>query len=287
MRIHLLANSHRADALTAASDAAVWLKARSVEVGAHAETAPLIGAEPVLEEDFPTADLVVCFGGDGTLIRAAHLCSEAGTPILGVYYGRFGFVTQCRQDELGACLSNFFDGCARVEDRMMIQADLLRGEKIIATTHCLNEVVLQRSTITRMLTFDVEVDGQQLTNCPADGVMVATPTGSTAYNLSAGGPILDPRVRAMLLTAVAPHTLSSRPLVLAPESSIRFRLTTVGDAVLSVDGQSRFHLLTGDEVRVCQSPRLTRLVAVERNDFLFKLEQRLLWSQGLPWEDPE
>lgn len=285
MRINLLVNIHRTDAVEAATGAADWLRERGVQVGADVESAPRISTDPILDQELACADLVVCFGGDGTLIRAAHLCSELGTPILGVYYGRFGFVTQCQQGELGACLSTFFDGHAKFENRMMLQIDLLRGGQTVASLHALNEMVLQRAATGRMLTFDVSVDGNHLTSYPADGVLVATPTGSTAYNLSAGGPIMTPRLEALLLTAIAPHTLSSRSLVLAPDSDLRLRLRTAGDAVLSADGQSRFHLLSGDEVRVTRSPRLTRLMAVDRDDFLLKLGERLLWSQGLALED--
>jgi NAD+ kinase len=137
-----------------------------------------------------------------------------------------------------------------------------------------------------MMTFRVEVDGNRLTSYPADGVMVVTPTGSTAYNLSAGGPILDPKVQAMVLTAIAPHTLSARPLVLSPDSEIRLEVTADGEAVLSADAQTRLHLLSNDEIRVTKSPRVTNLLSVDKNDFLNKLAERLLWSQSIFGERP-
>jgi NAD+ kinase len=116
--------------------------------------------------------------------------------------------------------------------------------------------------------------------------MVVTPTGSTAYNLSAGGPILDPKVQAMVLTAIAPHTLSARPLVLSPDSEIRLEVTADGEAVLSADAQTRLHLLSNDEIRVTKSPRVTNLLSVDKNDFLNKLAERLLWSQSIFGERP-
>lgn len=281
MRIHLLVNCHRPDAIQAAANAAAWLKNRGVEVGADAEAGPKIHIPTVGNDAFGDCNLVVTFGGDGTLIRAAHLCSELGTPILGVYYGRFGFVTQCTNQELGACLSSFFDGRAAIESRMMLQVELLRGDKVVTTMHALNEMALQRAVTVRMMTFEVSVNNRRLTSYPADGVIVATPTGSTAYNLSAGGPILDPNVQAMVITALAPHTLSARPLVLNPESDIRLKVSTDGDAVLSADGQVRLHVLSGDEIRVVRSPRVTNLVTVEKEDFLVKLSDRLFWSQSI------
>lgn len=281
MRIHLLVNIHRPDAIAAAKVAVDWMRSHLVEVFADRESAEAVGLAPVPNEAFAEADLVVSFGGDGTLIRAAHLCSDRGTPILGVYYGRFGFVTQCDGPELGACLSAFVDGQHVIEPRMMIQADLSRQGKTVTTVHALNEVILQRSVTVRMLTFEVAVDGLDLTTYPADGVMVSTPTGSTGYNLSAGGPILDPKLQCLGLTALAPHTLSARPLVLSAESVIRFRITVEGDAVLSADGVTRLHLLSGDEVVVKRSPRLTNLVSLDKHDFLVKLNERLFYGQNL------
>lgn len=280
MRIHLLINVHRAEAIEAGRKTVQLLRYHQIAVGADHESAGFVGAESVPNHNLADCDLMIGFGGDGTLIRAAHLCSERGTPILGVYYGSFGFVTQCTGDELGAALSDFFDGKAHFEDRMMLQADLIRHGDCIATVHALNELVLQRPVTDRMMVFGVIVEDKQLTSYPADGVMVATPTGSTGYNLSAGGPIADPMLRMMILSAVAPHTLSARTLILRPESKVELTLETEGDAVLSADGQTRLHLLTHDSVRVSQSPRVTRLMVIDKSDFLNKLHERLFWSHS-------
>lgn len=286
MRVHLLVNYHRPDALKAASSAATELKKRGAEVAADPETARRLNLSPAPDVSFADADIVITFGGDGTLIRAAGLCSEKGTPILGVYYGRFGFVTQCQSTQLPECLDAIFDNTAPIEDRMMLQTDLLRGGKPITTLHSLNETVLQREVTSRMMIFEVRVDGNPLTRYPADGVLVSTATGSTGYNLSSGGPILHPRVEAMILTAISPHTLSARPLVLRAESEVEFSVRTEGDAVLSTDGYVRLHLLSGDIVRVSRSPRITRLISIGNDDFLVKLSERLLWSRRI-MEGPE
>jgi NAD+ kinase len=285
VRIHFLVNTHRADGTEAARKTALWLLDHGYEVGAERDAAALIQVPQVPHECLAEADLVVTFGGDGTLIRAAHICSALGTPILGVYYGRFGFVTQCRPNEIGAALSLFFDGKAKIQERMMLQTDLVRSNQSVATLHSLNESALQRAATTRMLSFEVIVDGRPLTSYPADGVLVCTPTGSTAYNLSAGGPIVDPNVKAMVLTAITPHTLSARPLVLSPDSTVELQIETRGDAVLSCDGQSRLHLLSGDSVRISRSKRITRLISVDDEDFLEKLGEKLLWSARLDQDD--
>jgi len=281
LRIHIIANIHRKDALSAAADARNWLQSANHEVFLEAETARSLKLEGVRETGFGSADLIISLGGDGTLIRAAHLCADTATPILGVYFGRLGFVTQATLDGLKSAVEEFAAGRARIEPRLMLQAELIRGERTVATLHALNEITLQRDVTARMMTFRVWIDDHLLTSYPADGVLVATPTGSTAYNLSAGGPILDPNVQALVLTAIAPHTLSSRPLVVRPESVIRLRVTSHGDAVLSADAHTRLHILAQDEVRVTKSTRVTNLVTVDQSDFLVKLGRRLLWSKGM------
>lgn len=285
VRINILVNTHREDAIEAGKQTREFLLGLGVEVAADRETAEFTGADPIPFEKIADCQLVITFGGDGTLIRAAHVCSAVGTPILGVYYGRFGFVTQCKPNEIGAALSQFFDGKARIEERMMVQTELIRAGQVVATMHSLNEAALQRAATTRMLTFEVNVDGLKLTRYPADGVMVSTPTGSTAYNLSAGGPVVDPRMQALILTAITPHTLSARSLILRGDSIIRLSMETRGDAVLSCDGQSRLHMLSGDEVKITKSTRTTRLINVDDDDFLSKLSERLLWSQSLDHDD--
>lgn len=278
MRIHLVVNVHRHDAIAAAREAAEYVARRGHICGVEPNAAEFVGAPEVPLDQIGDADYVVSFGGDGTLIRAAHLCSERGTPILGVYFGRFGFVTQCVGEELGAVLSDLIDGKPKLEERMMLQGELLRAGQPVAVLHALNEIALQRSIEARMLTFEVLIDTLQVAAYPADGILVSTPTGSTAYNLSVGGPIVDPTVKLLLVTAVAPHTLSARPLVLNPESEIVLNVRTEGDAVFSADGQTRLHLLTGDSIRITQSPRITRLVSVDRQDFLHKIGERLYWG---------
>jgi NAD+ kinase len=287
LRISLVVNLHRPDAIEAAQWAARWLFEHGVYVRAEGRAAVRLELESSTDPEVADSDLVMAFGGDGTLIRAAHMCSERGTPIMGVHFGRFGFVTQCDPDEIALALRAFLEKEHRVEKRMMIETNLIRGERTVATVHSLNESVLQRTVTDRMLTFDVEVNRQLLTSYPADGVMVSTPTGSTGYNLSAGGPVVDPQVEAMVLVAIAPHTLSARPLVLSADSHVTLRLDAGGDAVLSADGQARLHLLPGDQVEICRSERTTNLVTIQNEDFLHKLRNRLFWSQSIVGKESE
>lgn len=281
MQINFLVNVHRLDAVKAAIEAIAFVKSRGVAVATDSEGASVLGIDAVHKDELGKSDLMVTFGGDGTLIKAAGMCAPHGTPILGVYYGRFGFVTQCQPSEIGASLSDFFDKNATTEERMMLELDLLRGGTAVLTLHCLNEVTLHRSMSAPMLSFAVEVDGAYLTSYPADGVIVCTPTGSTAYNMSAGGPILDPKMQAMVLTAIAPHTLSARPLVLHKDSVINLKVQTNGDSVLSVDGKHHVHVLSGDQIRIKRSPLVTQLLSVDSKDFLRKLGERLSWGHSV------
>lgn len=278
---------HRLDAIEAAKSSVAFLKGRGILVGSDRDAAIAIDAEPLGGDALGTADLMISFGGDGTLIRAAHLCAAHRTPVLGVYFGRFGFVTQCQPNELGAALSLFIDGQAQIQERMMLQTDLIRNGQTVATLHSLNEACLQRAATTRMLNFQVHVDGQYLNSYPADGVLVATPTGSTGYNLSAGGPIVEPNIPCMILSAITAHTLGTRPLVLPPESEVMLSIETRGDAILSCDGQSRLQLLSGDSVRVTKSPCITRLVTLDQQDFLSKVSDLFFWRRGDSTGDPD
>lgn len=288
MRVSFVVNQHRQDAIEAAHWAGEWLVSHGFSVFVEERVAEVIDRYPSISySDISESDLVIAFGGDGTLIRAAHMCSQKGTPLLGVHFGRFGFVTQCLPEDLGSVLSAFIDGEHRLERRMMIEASLHRGNNKVASSASLNEAVLQRTVTDRMLTFEVSVNGQHLTSYPADGVMVATPTGSTGYNLSAGGPVLDPSLEAMVLVALAPHTLSARPLVLGPDSHVVLRLESGGNAVLSTDGQYRLNLLPGDWVEIRRSEKITNLVTIQNEDFLHKLRNRLFWSQSILGKDRE
>jgi NAD+ kinase len=279
-KLHFLVNLQREDAVESALSTAKWLSEHGVTHAFDEDSAGALGQPSVPLQSLGHADLVVTFGGDGTLIRAAVQCSESATPILGVYFGRFGFVTQCQPSEVRSAIRQFLDKESEFDERMMLKAELVRGGETVATIHTLNEVAVQRAIAARLMFFGIGIDWEEITSYPADGVLVATPTGSTAYSLSAGGPIVDPRVQAMILTPITPHTLGARPLVLSPSSRVELslRVQTQGDAVLSGDGQYRLNLLNNDNVVITRSERTTKLVQVDRADFLVKLRERLLWG---------
>jgi NAD+ kinase len=286
VRIHLVANPGREDAIAAAQELCQRLASQGHELAVEGDSAHLIPCPRLDVPELGRADLMVSFGGDGTLIKAAEICSAHGTPILGVAYGTFGFVTQCHPTQVEQAIEAFSRGELEIEERMMLQADLVRGGQAIASFHALNEVVVQRSATDRMMVFRVVVDGEKMTSYPADGVLLATPTGSTAYNLSAGGPIVDPSVNAFVMTALAPHSLSSRSLVFRPEAVVELNVVSRGDAVLTTDGRTRMHILMGDCVRVTRSARTTKLVRIDSRDFVRKLNALLFWSHSI-WREKE
>ncbi|HEB65397.1 MAG TPA: NAD(+)/NADH kinase [Chloroflexi bacterium] len=193
-------------------------------------------------------DVVIALGGDGTMLRAGHLCAPSNTPILGVNLGKFGFLFEIGLEDLPRRLNDLMRGAYWLEVRMMLNCTHWREGKKLGEWDALNEVVVSRGAIVRPVHLITEVDGRYLTTYVADGLVAATPTGSTAYALAAGGPILPPELRNILLVPVAPHLSIDRPIVLAEGASVRITVRTDHQAVASVDGQPPISLQTGDQI---------------------------------------
>ena len=194
-------------------------------------------------------DLMVAVGGDGTMLRVSHLCAPCNVPILGINMGRLGFLMQFRREEWHSALEQLLKGEYWIENRMMIRAEHIRAGESLGNWHALNEVVVCRTAAVRPVRVSASVDGMQLTNYVADGLIAATPTGSTAYALAAGGPILPPELRNILLVPIAPHLSVDRAVVLSEGTSVSITLRG-GDAVLSIDGQIPVGLAEADVVDV-------------------------------------
>lgn len=195
-------------------------------------------------------DMLIIAGGDGSVLRAGHLCAPSNVPILGVNLGTIGFLIQVEQEEWRQYFDKLLNGEAWIENRMMLHADHIRADEILGSWDALNEVVVARSQSVRPIRLSALVDGRLLTSYVADGLIASSPTGSTAYALAAGGPILPPELRNILLMPIAPHLSVDRAVVLSEGSMVRMQVN--GDnAVLSVDGQSSIPLLENDHVDVC------------------------------------
>jgi NAD+ kinase len=260
-----------------------WLAGRGWSSILDQESAAyLAGAEGVARAEMPgrNPDLVVVLGGDGTLLAAARAFAHTNIPLLSVNLGSLGFLTEVPLADLYATLQAWCDGTAGIEVRSMMRAELVCAAGQRRTWDALNDVVVAKGTIARMADFSVSIDGQLVAAFRADGVIVATPTGSTAYNLAADGPIVMPSVNCMVVTPICPHLLTIRPIVVPGESAISVRVVGVpNETYLTVDGQEAVPMHVGDEVHCCRSEFSVRLLRLKPNGLFNVLRSKLKWGE--------
>lgn len=224
--------------------------------------------------------LVIVLGGDGTLLSVARIFAATGTPILSVNLGSLGFLTEVRLADLYTTLASWCDNCHTLDARKMLHAEVLREGAAVRTFEALNEVVVSKGDIARMGDFGVELDGKNVARFRADGVIVSTPTGSTAYTLAANGPILTPDVDALVVTPICPHLLTLRPIVVRGGAALAVRVEGVPtQCLLTVDGQTGFELHLGDEVRCRRSDHTVNLVRLSESGFFDALRSKLSWGE--------
>ena len=227
-------------------------------------------------------DLVLVLGGDGTLLAVAKATAEAGLdiPLLAVNFGSLGFLTEITRPEIYASLDAVLHGRASHDQRMMLRAVATHAGRT-ATHLALNDVVFTRTALSQMIDLEVSVGEQFVTTVKADGLIVASPTGSTAYNLAAGGPIIHPAMDALVLTPIAPHTLTNRPIVIPAEREVRVKSTgtNAGNVYVTIDGQSGFEMAEGDEVAITRAERRLRLVRASARSYFEVLRQKLKWNE--------
>jgi NAD+ kinase len=225
-------------------------------------------------------DLAIVLGGDGTLLAAARALAHADVPLLSVNLGSLGFLTEVPLAELYATLEAWCKGCAGVEVRSMMRAQLTCAQGNSRIFDALNDVVVAKGSIARMADYAVSIDGQTVAVFRADGVIVSTPTGSTAYNLASGGPIVMPSVNAMLVTPICPHLLTIRPIVVPGEAAISVKVTGVpNETYLTVDGQEAVPMHVGDEVHCRRSDYSVRLLRLKEHGFFDVLRSKLKWGE--------
>ena len=229
-------------------------------------------------------DVVIVLGGDGTLLAMAKAIAESGhdIPILAVNFGSLGFLTEITRPEIFQSLDTVISGKATHDLRMMLRASATRAGQPLLTHLALNDVVFSRTALSRMIELEVSVGDQFVASVRADGLIVATPTGSTAYNLAAGGPIVHPSMDALVLTPIAPHTLTNRPIVISAEREVRVKSagTNAGDEVyVTVDGQTGFALSEGDEIAITKAERPIRLIRATTRSYFEVLRQKLKWNE--------
>jgi NAD+ kinase len=240
------------------------------------------GATVVPREELPRYNpgLVIVLGGDGTLLAVGRIFAAIGTPILSVNLGTLGFLTEVRLNDLYRTLESWCADCHALEPRAMLRADLCRAGTVRASYDALNDIVVTKGEIARMGDFAVELDGKLVARFRADGVIVSTPTGSTAYNLAANGPILTPDVDAMVVSPICPHLLTLRPIVVRGDSTLSVRVEGIPNvALLTVDGQRAFELELGDEISCHKSPYTVNLIRLSEGGFFEALRTKLSWGE--------
>jgi len=259
-----------------------WLHAHGYEVIVDPETAKYSnGQEQVLRSQMSSRplDLVVVLGGDGTLLSAVRDTAVTDAPLLGVNLGSLGFLTDVPLSSLFPMLEQIAQGSAPIEQRTLMKCELMRGEEILGSYKAFNDVVVNKTALARLNNYDLFVDKSFVSSYRADGMIVATPTGSTAYSLSAGGPVVMPTVNAFVITPVAPHSLTHRPLVVPDSSIVEIVLRSDEEvAYLSMDGQPGLDLRDGDRVRCKRSDHKVNLFRTEA-DFFHVLRSKLKWGE--------
>ena len=259
-----------------------WLRERGVRVVLDPQAARWKGetGQP-LEESAAKLDLVVVLGGDGTLLAAARSLGEWAVPILGVNLGSLGFLTETSSGELYRALEDVFAGRYRIEQRMRLEVSAHRGDHLLGRFLALNDVVIGKTALSRMIDLETLADGSPVTTYHADGLIAATPTGSSAYSLSAGGPLLLPEFEAIVLTPICPHTLTQRPLVLPETCQVEIRVHAArgGEVHLTVDGQVGHALAENDRVRVRRAEHGVQLLVPPGRNRFEVMRAKLRWGE--------
>jgi NAD+ kinase len=286
--VGIVAKSHLRQATPHLVEIGAWLRGRGIATVYETATAALMpstdGHQVVEKASMVGAvDMVVVLGGDGTLLSMADCIATAGgsVPILGVNFGSLGFLTEVTLPELYPALETALSGHARIEERLMLRSKTERQGHTHAIHIALNDVVITKAARSRMIDLSISVGGEFVTRVKADGLIVASPTGSTAYNLAAGGPIVQPQVDALVITPIAPHTLTNRPIVITASSTVRVQplMEPRDEVFVTFDGQAGFQVQQGDEITVCRAELPLRLIRPSTRSYFEILRQKLKWGE--------
>jgi len=264
------------------TDLVRWLSDRQIRPVLDEEIGKRLGHLDCLpKSELPAGtEMLVVLGGDGTLLSVARLIKGRDVPILGVNLGSMGFLSEVTIEEMFPVLEQVLDGNYRVDHRMMLEAQILRQGTCIKEQSLLNDVVVNKSALARILTLEVTVDGNYLTTFQADGLILSTPTGSTAYSLAAGGPIIYPSLSSILLTPICPHTLTNRPIILPVDSTVEVTLRSEErDAYVTLDGQLGLPFLENDVAKIHQSDYTVPLIKSPFRDYFEVLRTKLKWGE--------
>jgi len=287
-RIGIVLKPHQPDALKTLCELIQWLSQRGIElVGGpeiereqveHETGCSVTEVEPASLA--ASVDLILVLGGDGTMISTARMIGDYEVPVLGVNYGGLGYLAEFRIEELYLGLESILSGNYRLDKRVMLHVDLERDESPIAVNRVLNDVVINKSALARIVEIDVFLNQLFVNSFRADGLIISTPTGSTAYNLSAGGPVIFPSMNAIVITPICPFTLSNRPIVVPDDAIIELRLKTDQEEVaLTLDGQVGFPLKVDDRVVIRKSNTTFNLIQPSNRNYFDVLRDKLRWGR--------
>lgn len=260
---------------------------RAITVIVETDTASVSGVQEDLRRweccDFASigkrADVAIVLGGDGTMLNAARQLARYGVPLVGVNQGRLGFMTDIARCDMLVCMDDLLAGRFVPETRMLLGAEVFRDGQSIASNLALNEVVVDKAAIGRLIEFELFIDGEFVYNLRSDGLIASTPTGSTAYSLSAGGPILHPHVSGIALVPLCPHSLTNRPILVGDQSKIEVRIVNATDSRIYFDGQVAFDVRPGDSVHIRRSDFSIRFLHPPGYSYFAMLRQKLHWSE--------
>jgi NAD+ kinase len=281
--VGIIARPRREDISKVVPPLLAWLGARGMKVFVDPETAAAISGSPHGDErrreELPgLVDLLIVLGGDGTLLAAARLENPRAVPILPVNLGGLGFLTSVTLEELYPILEEVFGGKSRISERVMLSVEVTRDGRVVERQRALNDAVINKGALARILDLELTINGQFVCSYKADGLILSTPTGSTAYSLSAGGPIVHPLVEALVVTPICPHTLTNRPLVVPDSARIEVTVCGTESVYLTMDGQVGIKLEPCDRVAISRAAERPRLVRTARMMYYEVLRDKLKWG---------
>lgn len=277
----IVVKPNHTEAWESACELAEWFEAHGVRMVARPrQQAEVVKLGDEVTERFREADLIVVLGGDGTMISAARLIGRNEAAVLGINYGGLGYLTEQRIEEMIPAVESVLAGNYSIERRVMLDAEHWRDGEMLATGRVINDVVINKAALARIIEIEVELNDLHVNRFRADGLIVSTPTGSTAYNLSAGGPIVYPTMNAVIITPICPFTLTNRPIVMPDDAEINLVLRDSNeDVVLTLDGQIGYEMLPHDSVRIRKSATSFNMIQSPNRNYFDVLRDKLKWGR--------
>ncbi len=279
-RIGIVAKRGEPEAVKAVRDLLQWKRKNDFRFFVEKDVASVLKMKGYPRNEIPgRSDIIIVFGGDGTLLSVARLVGDRGVPILGVNLGGLGFITEISRGEVRREIDKVFSGKFGFEERIMLLADVIRGNKKVIQHNAFNDIVLHKSALSRMFELELSINNRYVSTFRADGLIVSTPTGSTAYSLSAGGPILYPTLESFLMTPICPHTLASRPIVLPDTFVLEASIKNGDNIYLTLDGQVGFPLKVRDRIKIRKADYKTKFIVLHDRDYFQILRTKLKWGE--------